>query len=135
MKKGQLILVVEDNPDDEELLMRQLAKADLHTHVRVIRDGGKALKFLMSTQGEDHDLAAVFLDLKLPTVGGIALLKAIRSVDRTQHLPVIVMTSSNSLEEIEQCRELGVSCFVSKPLTFSSFAKAFTDVFEARRTR
>jgi two-component system response regulator len=127
------ILIVEDNPDDEELLMRQLVKAELHEHVRVIRDGGKALKFLMNDRGEGEELAAVFLDLKLPTVGGLALLKAIRVDERTRHLPVIVMTSSNSPEEMEQCRELGVACYVSKPLTFSSFAKAFTDVFEARR--
>ena len=126
--------MIEDNPDDEALLMRQLKRAELEKHVKVIHDGGKALDYLTDERSRCEDLAAVFLDLKLPTLGGLKILEAIRADDRLRDLPVIVMTSSNAPEELEKCRELGVSCYVSKPLTFSSFAKAFADTFHARRT-
>jgi two-component system, response regulator len=120
------ILIVEDNTDDEALLMRQLSKADLHTQVKVIPDGGKAVDYL-SREEHAATLVAVFLDLDLPTLRGVELLKYIRSFERTRHIPVILMTSSNSPGEIEQCRELGISSFVQKPVTFASFAKSIVD--------
>jgi CheY-like chemotaxis protein len=79
------------------------------------------------------ELAAIFLDLKLPTVSGLELLQAIRANERTREIPVIVMTSSNTPTDLEKCRELGVFSYVAKPLTFSSFAKAFADTFQALR--
>jgi two-component system response regulator len=113
--------------------MRQLQKAGLDEHVKVIRDGKDALHFITDPDESSEQLAAVFLDLKLPRLSGLKLLEAIRGNERTAALPVIVMTSSNSLEDLEVCRVLGVSCFVSKPLTFSSFAKAFADTFQQDR--
>ena len=133
MKTLRRILMIEDNPDDEALLMRQLKKAELEKHVKVIHDGGKALDYLTDERFRCEDLAAIFLDLKLPTISGLKILETLRADDRLRDLPVIVMTSSNIPEELERCRELGVSCYVSKPLTFSSFAKAFADTFHARR--
>lgn len=127
------ILIIEDDSDDEVLLLRQLKKADLEEHVKTIHDGGKALDYLTDERFKTNNLAAIFLDLKLPTVEGIKLLEVIRSDDSLHHLPVIVMTSSNSSQDLSRCRELGVSCYVSKPLTFSSFAKAFADTFHVRR--
>jgi len=126
------ILVIEDDSNDEALLMRQLKKADLDEHIQIIRDGRKALDLLSDADGE---LSAVFLDLNLPSVSGLQILKAIRSNEHIHNLPVIVMTSSNSPEQLECCRRLGVSSYVQKPLTFSSFAKAFADAFQARRER
>ena len=133
MKSEKRILIIEDNRDDEALLLRQLKKAGLEQHVLVKHDGAKALGYLTNERFHCEDLAAVFLDLKLPTLGGLEILETLRSIPRLSDLSVIVMTSSNSPEELEQCRKLGVSCFVQKPLTFSSFAKAFADTFHARR--
>jgi two-component system response regulator len=127
MKNMRHILMIEDNPDDEALLLRQLKKAKIERHIKVIHDGGKALEYLMDERFKCEDLAAIFLDLNLPTIDGLKILEAIRSESRLQKLPVIVMTSSNSPEELEKCRELGVSSYVNKPVTFSSFAKAFAD--------
>jgi two-component system, response regulator len=133
MKSPRHILIIEDNTDDEALLLRQLKKAKLERHIKVIHDGGKALEYLMDERFKCEDLAAIFLDLHLPTIDGLQLLEAIRSESRLQKIPVIVMTSSNAPEEMEKCRELGVTSYVNKPLTFSSFAKAFADTFQDRR--
>jgi CheY-like chemotaxis protein len=134
MNTERQILIIEDNRDDEALLLRQLKKAELERHIHVIHDGGKALTYLKNERLKSEDLAAIFLDLNLPTTSGLIILEAIRSSQRLQDLPIIIMTSSNSPEDLERCRTLGVSCFVQKPLTFSSFAKAFADTFHARRT-
>src|ERR1700761_6591565 len=120
MKTGKRILIIEDNPDDEALLFRQLKKAQLDGHIKVIHDGEKALKYLTDPRFDCHDLAAVFLDLRLPKVSGLEILEAIRSQERLQKLPVIVMTSSNQPEELKRCEELDAA-FVAKPMTFASF--------------
>ena len=122
--------MIEDNPDDEALLLRQLRKVQFERHIKVIHDGREALDYLKDERFKCETLAAVFLDLRLPTVHGLQILEAIRSDERLRNIPVIVMTSSNSPEELERCRELRVSGYVSKPLNFSSFAKAFADAFQ-----
>src|ERR1700761_1661743 len=114
MSSPARILIVEDNPDDEALLMRQLKKAGLHEHVRAIHDGRKALTFLTTKQAENENLAAIFLDLHLPGVDGLDLLEAIRADQRICDIPVIVMTSSNSPEELDRCKRLGVANYVQK---------------------
>ena len=129
MKARPKILIVGDNSDGEALLVRQFKKAELHEYVKTIRDGRMALEFLRDAEGE---LSAVFLDLHLPKVSGLRLLRVIRSNEHTRELPVIIMTSSNSSEEIEKCHKLGVSSYVQKPLTFSNFAKAVADSFHER---
>jgi two-component system, response regulator len=126
------ILIVEDNADDEFLLMRQLQKADLHTQVKVIADGGQALAYLTDEGQACENLIAIFLDLQLPTLPGLQLLKAIRALKRTMHLPVVVMTSSKDPKQIAECRALGISAFVDKPVTFSAFTNALADTFHAR---
>jgi CheY-like chemotaxis protein len=133
MKSPRQILMIEDNSDDEALLLRQLKKAKLERHIRVIHDGGKALEYLMDERFKCEDLAAIFLDLRLPTIDGLRILEAIKSEGRLQNVPVVVMTSSNAPEELEKCHELGVSSYINKPVTFSSFAKAFADTFQNRR--
>ena len=128
------ILIVEDNPDDEALLLRQLKNAQLDGQVRVIADGNRALNYLTDARHRCEVLVAVFLKLNLPMAGGgIALLEAIRGADRLKHLPVIVMTSNNAQEELDKCRALGVSAYVSKPVSFSAFVKAIADSFHYRR--
>ena len=133
MKSPRQILMIEDNSDDEALLLRQLKKAKLERHIRVIHDGGKALEYLMDERFKCEDLAAIFLDLRLPTIDGLRILEAIKSEGRLLNVPVVVMTSSNAPEELEKCHELGVSSYINKPVTFSSFAKAFADTFQNRR--
>ena len=133
MKSPRQILMIEDNSDDEALLLRQLKKAKLERHIRVIHDGGKALEYLMDERFKCEDLAAIFLDLHLPTIEGLRILEAIKSEGRLQNIPVVVMTSSNSPEELEKFHELGVSSYIYKPVTFSSFAKAFADTFQTKR--
>ena len=125
-------MIVEDNPVDEALLMRQLKKAGLHEHVRAIHNGKKALSYLTTKVEISENLAAIFLDLNLPGLSGLQLLESIRRNDRISDIPVIVMTSSNSPDELDRCKVLGVANYVQKPLTFSSFAKAFADTFHAR---
>jgi CheY-like chemotaxis protein len=121
------ILMVEDNLDDVELLMRQLKKANLEEQVMVIGDGRLALDFL--TLSESEHLVALFLDLKLPSMSGLQLLEQVRSYDKTRHLPVIVMTSSNSQEDLQKCQELGVLSYVQKPVSFEAFSKAVANTF------
>jgi two-component system response regulator len=133
MKPERRILIIEDDADDEVLLLRQLKKAQLEKHVRVMHDGTRAIAYLKNPRWECENLAAVFLDLKLPKATGVEVLRKMRADARLDKVPVIVMTSSNSPEELEECRSLGIALFVAKPLTLSSFAKAFADLFHARQ--
>lgn len=129
------VLVVEDNADDRELLLRQLKKAGMAEHVKFISDGKEALRFLTipepATIGEQ--LIAIFLDLDLPSLTGLDLLRAVRQQDRLATTPVIVMTSSNNPRDLEECRRLDVVNYVSKPVTFDTFSKAVADVFHLPR--
>jgi CheY-like chemotaxis protein len=129
------ILIVEDNPDDEALLMRQLQKAHLDQHVKVIGDGRAALEYLTDTNAQCEELVAIFLDLSLPSMSGLLLLEKVRAHDRIGHLPIIVMTSSNASRDLEQCQKLGVSCYLQKPITITTFTKAIADSFHAPLTK
>lgn len=130
------VLVVEDNPDDRELLLRQLRKTGMADHVKFISDGREALNFLTVPDPlpVGDQLIAIFLDLNLPSLNGLDLLRALRNGERFQRTPVIVMTSSNDPRDLEECRRLHVTNYVSKPVTFTSFSKAVADVFHLPRT-
>jgi CheY-like chemotaxis protein len=125
------VLVVEDNADDRELLLRQLRKSGMDNHVRFISNGQEALDFLLNFRASSlaDELIALFLDLNLPALSGLELLRRLRLRDEFQHLPVIVMTSSNDPKDLEECRRLKVASYVSKPVSFDSFSKAVADVF------
>jgi two-component system, response regulator len=125
------VLVIEDNPDDRELLLRQLRKSGMDNHVKFISNGQEALEFLTEshTLPLAESLIAIFLDLKLPLIGGLELLRHVRSRVELKHLPVIVMTSSEDPKDLEECSRLKVTNYVSKPVTFISFSKAVADVF------
>lgn len=120
------ILIVEDNFNDGELLIRQLDKAGLGSQVRVIEDGEDAMAFLQSAIDE---VVAIFLDLQLPRLSGLGILRRVRADERLKWLPVIIMTSSNNPVEIEECSRHGVAGFVQKPVTYASFSKAIADTF------
>ena len=129
------VLVVEDNADDRELLLRQLHKSGMDSHVKFISNGREALEFLSRARDISlaDDLIAIFLDLKLPGLDGLELLRRLRRMEDLKSTPVIVMTSSNDPEHLDECRRLQVSNYVSKPVTFTSFSKAVADVFHLPR--
>jgi two-component system response regulator len=129
------VLVVEDNPDDRELLLRQLRKSGMDNHVKFISNGQEALEFLTNSRAVSlgEELIAIFLDLKLPALSGLEVLRQLRRREHLQDIPVIVMTSSNDPNDLEECRRLKVTNYVSKPVTFTSFSKAVADVFHLPR--
>ena len=125
------VIVIEDNADDRELLLRQLRKSGMDSHVKFIANGQEALDFLVNPSSPSlaAELIAVFLDLKLPSLNGLELLRRIRATEHLVKLPVIVMTSSNDPKDMEECRRLKVTSYVSKPVSFTTFSKAVADVF------
>jgi len=128
---GQVkVLVIEDNADDRELLMRQLRKSGLGEQVKFISDGKEAHDFLTGPEAPPpDDLIIILLDLRLPSLSGLELLRRLRALPRFQALPVTVMTSSNDPRDLEECRRLNVLSYLTKPVTFDSFSKAVADIF------
>jgi len=122
------VVVVEDNPNDRDLLTRQLRKSGIDSHVKFLTDGREALDFLSKLPPAQPftDLIAIFLDLHLPGMSGVELLREIRRQPRVSTVPVIVMTSSLDPRDFEACQELKVAAFIPKPVTFESFSKAIT---------
>jgi CheY-like chemotaxis protein len=122
------VIVVEDNEDDRELLLRQLRKSKTDENVKFIGDGKVALDYLLHRPPPAPfcELLAIFLDLDLPSLGGMEILRRLRRTARYKDLPVIVMTSSIDPRNFEECQRLKVSAFVSKPVTFESFSRAIT---------
>ena len=107
-----------------------LKNARLNSIVEVVRDGKDALIRLTHSEAQVEELLAIFLDLNLPTIHGLDLLRMIRSEAHLADLPVIVMTSSNSPEDLEECRKLNVVGYIAKPISLSNFTKAIADVFQ-----
>lgn len=130
---NRLILLVEDNPDDEELTLRALRQSKIVNEVIVARDGSEALEFLFGEgrfAGRDVDRmpGLVLLDLKLPKLNGIDVLRRMRSDDRTKLIPVVVMTSSSEDEDVLRSYQSGANSYVRKPVEFASFANAVTQL-------
>jgi two-component system, response regulator len=120
------ILLVEDNPLDAELTMNGLAGGKVANHITWVKDGQQALDYLFC-QGEyagreDVQPRLVLLDLKMPKVDGIEVLRQIKSNERTRRIPVVVMTSSEEESDVAKTYDLGVNSYVVKPLDFSTLA-------------
>jgi CheY-like chemotaxis protein len=124
---GKSILLVEDNPDDEDLVLRSLRRVHIANEVTVARDGARALEYLFG-EGERVSPAVVLLDLKLPKVSGFEVLKAIRSHPDTRRLPVVILTSSSEEEDIVRSYEGGANSYVRKPVRFADFADAVSQL-------
>ncbi|MDE3076853.1 MAG: response regulator [Chloroflexota bacterium] len=126
---SKVILLVEDNPDDEALTLRALRQHNVSNQVIVARDGAEALDWLFG-QGDhasrDPNLApqVILLDLKLPKVDGLEVLRRVRADERTQLLPVVVLTSSKEEEDILQAYRFGTNSYVRKPVDFVEFTNA-----------
>ena len=124
-----MILLVEDNPDDEALTLRALRKANVGNDVVVVRDGVEALDFLYGTgahAGRDTSSMpqVVLLDLKLPKIDGLEVLRRIRADARTKLLPVVILTSSDEDQDRIRGYALGANSYVRKPVEFAEFAEA-----------
>ena len=121
MSRGGPILLVEDNADDEALVIRALAKHNIKNEIVVAHDGVEALDLLLGEQRIAPRV--VFLDLKLPKVGGLQVLERIRSDERTRLYPVVVLTSSDEPGDVARAYELGVNSYVRKPVEFAQFVE------------
>lgn len=125
----KIILLVEDNRDDEALTLRALKKNNILNKVVVVRDGAEALDYLFC-RGEYENRnpgflpQVVLLDLKLPKVDGLEVLRQIRSNKRTKLLPVVILTSSNEEQDVIKGYNLGVNSYVRKPVNFEGFSEA-----------
>ena len=125
----KVILLVEDNPRDEALTLRALKKSNIVNDVIVAHDGVEALDYFFGTGshiGRDTTVMPqlVLLDLKLPKLGGLEVLKKIRADERTRRLPVVVFTSSSEEEDMIKSYELGANSYVRKPVDFEQFVEA-----------
>jgi CheY-like chemotaxis protein len=135
--KGEMelieILFVEDSPNDQELTMRAFQKVNLTNHVVTVNDGQAALDFLFGegayiTRNTRDKPKVVFLDLNLPKVHGIEVLRRVRADARTRAIPVVIVTSSGEQKDIVESYNLGVNSYVQKPIDFDGFVKAMADL-------
>jgi two-component system response regulator len=127
------ILLVEDNPDDEELTLRALKKNNILNQVTIVRDGAEALDYLFcqgAYAGRDANLqpAVTLLDLKLPKVEGLEVLKRLRADERTRLLPVVILTSSREEQDLIIGYRLGANSYIRKPVDFTKFMEAVRQV-------
>jgi two-component system response regulator len=127
------VLLVEDNPSDAELTVRALKKRNLANKLFHVKDGAAAIDFVFaqgaySNRRVENSPKVVLLDLKLPKVDGIEVLRKIKSDERTKTIPVVVMTSSREDRDLANCYELGVNGYVVKPVEFEDFARAVSEL-------
>jgi CheY-like chemotaxis protein len=128
------IVIVEDNPNDAELIARVFRKHDLAGTFVLLKDGAEALDFLFANRGIAHNAAlapkVILLDLKLPKVDGMEVLRRIKSDERTRSIPVVVLTSSSEHCDLTEAYRLGANSYVAKPVRFEEFSKAVADLGE-----
>jgi len=127
--ENKVILLVEDNPRDEALTLRALKKSNIANDVIAARDGVEALDYLFGTgkyaERDMHDMPQlILLDLKLPKVDGLQVLRKIRENEHTRRLPVVIFTSSSEEEDMIKSYELGANSYVRKPVDFEQFLEA-----------
>ena len=125
----KIILLLEDNPDDEELTLRALKKNNIQNDVVVARDGVEALDYLFGTgayAGRDTSNvpAVTLLDLKLPKVDGLEVLRKLRADERTKYLPVVILTSSKEEQDLLNGYKFGANSYIRKPVDFAQFIEA-----------
>jgi two-component system, response regulator len=129
----RIILLVEDNVDDERLTVRALRKSSAGNQIVVARDGAQAVGYLFerlhlegAEPGALPDL--ILLDLKLPKISGIEVLERIRATTETACIPVVVLTSSDEHQDVQQCYQLGANSYIRKPIDYEEFIKTVSQV-------
>jgi two-component system response regulator len=127
------VLLVEDNPTDAELTLRALRGKGLRNEIVVAEDGAEALDILFARGSHaDRDIGngpkLVLLDLRLPKVDGIDVLRELKADERTKTIPIVVLTSSRQEPDIRKCYELGANSYIVKPVEFESFAQAVSEL-------
>ena len=131
--RDRTILLVEDNPDDEALTLRALQKNNIRNEVVVAHDGVEALDYLFGTgayAGRDTEILpmVILLDLKLPKIDGLEVLRRLRVDERTKFTPVVVLTSSREEKDMVASYKLGVNAYVVKPVDFHEFVNAVKEL-------
>lgn len=119
----KVILLVEDNPDDEALMLRGFQRSKLANRIEVARDGAEALDLLLGPRARRLP-TLVILDLKLPRIDGLEVLRRVRADERTRTLPVVILTSSREEQDLVEGYRLGANSYVRKPIDFLQFADA-----------
>jgi CheY-like chemotaxis protein len=127
------ILIVEDTPQDLELTLRALRKAKLSNRIQVARDGAEAIEFIFGEgayagRNIDNGPKVILLDLKLPKIDGIEVLRRVKGDPRTKAIPVVVLTSSKEQKDVVESYQLGVNSYIVKPVDFERFASAVGDL-------
>ena len=127
------ILLVEDNPQDAELTIRALKKHNLANHLFTVEDGAEALDFIFcrgkyATRDNGHSPKVILLDLKLPKVSGLEVLRALKQDEKTRAIPVVIVTSSREDPDIKTAYALGANSYVVKPVDFDAFAEAVSSL-------
>jgi len=127
------ILLVEDNASDAELTMRALTKGNLNYKLFWVKDGVEALDFIrcageFEQRDREHDLKVILLDLKMPRLDGLDVLRELKNDVRTKALPVVIMTSSNQERDIAEAYSLGVNGFVTKPVHLAEFSSVVASI-------
>lgn len=123
------ILLVEDNPNDAELALHAFRRYKISNNIHVVKDGSEALDFIFCTGGYavrniNNHPKVILLDLKLPKVDGLEVLRRIREDERTRNIPVVVLTSSHEDRDIAECYKLGVNSYITKPVDFEQFTES-----------
>jgi CheY-like chemotaxis protein len=127
------ILLVEDNPTDAELIIRALKKSNLANKLVWVKDGAEALDFLFATGSYSgrqvtNSPKVILLDLRLPKVDGMGVLRRVKNDERTRSIPVVVLTSSKEDRDVAESYQLGVNSYISKPVEFDEFAKMVSEL-------
>ncbi|RJQ69420.1 MAG: response regulator [Desulfobacteraceae bacterium] len=131
-ESGVDILLIEDNSNDVELITRVFRKHNLANTMVVLKNGVEALEFLSGQGGHIDRIAptpkVILLDLKLPKVDGIEVLRRIKSDERTRNIPVVILTSSTEQRDLKAAYELGANSYVTKPIKFAEFSKVVAEL-------
>lgn len=125
------ILLVEDNPNDIKLALHAFKSHHLANHVHVVRDGAEALDFIFGTGPHDNcpnHPKVILLDLKLPLVDGLEVLRRLKADERTRQIPVVILTSSAEEPDIQKCYQVGANSYIVKPVDFDQFTSAVREV-------
>lgn len=121
------VVIVEDDPNDAELIMRVFHKHNMANQIMLLKDGAEALDFFFGSRANDRP-KVILLDLKLPKVNGIEVLQRLKADERTKNIPVVVLTSSAEDHDIKDAYKYGVNSYVTKPIRFEEFANAVSEL-------